>query len=117
MAGIHRSARSHYLDDTRSSSSSSQQRPPRHDRQQPLLEHRVGRSSPDELSESEDEDDALLSAESSNSSGNMTGFTATTANMTRLGMLRAYWLGIVVCIGGFLCTFGVMKPSFMGSMY
>jgi len=24
-------------------------------------------------------------------------------NMTRLGMLRAYWLGFVVCIGGFLC--------------
>ena len=25
--------------------------------------------------------------------------------MTSLGKLRAYWLGIVVCMGGFLCTY------------
>ena len=25
--------------------------------------------------------------------------------MTPMGQLRAYWLGIVVCIGGFLCEF------------
>ena len=24
--------------------------------------------------------------------------------MTPMGRLRAYWLGIIVCIGGFLCT-------------
>ena len=25
--------------------------------------------------------------------------------MTPMGRLRAYWLGIVVCIGGFLCEY------------
>lgn len=30
---------------------------------------------------------------------------ARTAGMTRLGMFRAYWLGAVVCIGGFLCKY------------
>ncbi len=33
----------------------------------------------------------------------MAGFFASTTGMTRMGMLRAYWLGMVVCIGGFLC--------------
>ncbi|KAK1030739.1 hypothetical protein LTR33_017051, partial [Friedmanniomyces endolithicus] len=32
----------------------------------------------------------------------MAGFFASTTGMTRMGMLRAYWLGMVVCIGGFL---------------
>jgi len=32
----------------------------------------------------------------------MAGFKANTSGMTRLGMMRAYWLGVVVCIGGFL---------------
>lgn len=25
------------------------------------------------------------------------------SDSTRLGLLRAYWLGVVVCMGGFVC--------------
>ncbi|KAK5108276.1 hypothetical protein LTR62_008591 [Meristemomyces frigidus] len=32
----------------------------------------------------------------------MAGFKGNTKNMTRLGMLRAYYLGAIACIGGFL---------------
>lgn len=34
------------------------------------------------------------------------------SNLTRMGMLRAYWLGAVVCLGGFLCMLKFENVSF-----
>lgn len=34
--------------------------------------------------------------------------------MTSKGRLRAYWLGVVVCIGGFLCKTQTVKQYLLG---
>jgi hypothetical protein len=32
--------------------------------------------------------------------------------ITRAGKLRAYWLGVVVCFGGFLCKFNAFESRY-----
>lgn len=51
-----------------------------------------------------DGDTLLTASERFGDGATMAGLGASTGGMTRTGMVRAYWLGIVVCIGGFLCT-------------
>jgi hypothetical protein len=65
--------------------------------------HDIDRSSLDE--DRDDENDALLTTQGDTAVSGKAGFKANISGMTRLGMLRAYWLGIIVCIGGFLCKF------------
>lgn len=58
---------------------------------------------PDELSDVEDGEDAQhsLLRNSQHAAGERQ--RKSSYEMTSKGRLRAYWLGIVVCIGGFLC--------------
>lgn len=68
----------------------------------------------DPESDLEDIDDGL-GPEQSLLNGNRTNALSQHVNreykMTPMGRLRAYWLGIVVCIGGFLCEHALTANS------
>ncbi|KAK5681128.1 hypothetical protein LTS10_006889 [Elasticomyces elasticus] len=70
---------------------------------QPLLHDHYRNNNNHETEESEFEDDThSTNTNDTDLNDDMAGFFASTTGMTRLGMWRAYWLGFVVCIGGFL---------------
>ena len=74
---------------------------------QPLL-HSLHHDGDSDIEDDDNNNNDTLLAADSGEFDNMLqrqNLLVDTAGMTRLGMLRAYWLGAVVCIGGFLCTF------------
>ncbi|KAK4961132.1 hypothetical protein LTR10_001622 [Elasticomyces elasticus] len=79
---------------------------------QPLLHDHYRNNNNHETEDRDSEDETHSSTNNTDLNDNMAGFFASTTGMTRLGMLRAYWLGFVVCIGGFLCTKKTLLPHF-----
>ncbi|KAK5706667.1 hypothetical protein LTR97_001657 [Elasticomyces elasticus] len=70
---------------------------------QPLLhDHYRNNNNNHETEENDSDLETHSSTNNTDLNEHMAGFFASTTGMTRLGMLRAYWLGFVVCIGGFL---------------
>ncbi|KAK5712960.1 hypothetical protein LTR17_017739, partial [Elasticomyces elasticus] len=69
---------------------------------QPLLHDHYRNNNNHETEENDFEDETHSSTNNTDLNDDMAGFFASTTGMTRLGMWRAYWLGFVVCIGGFL---------------
>lgn len=57
----------------------------------------------EEPSDTEDVEDAQQSLLSNARHARQTYTQREGYDMTRQGRLRAYWLGVVVCMGGFLC--------------
>lgn len=84
------------VDEPCPSSSSSTVARVRHSSEQPLLTERTSEDS----TEGEPTDEMAWS--DLRVGGRESGSTDK-SNLTRMGMLRAYWLGAVVCLGGFLC--------------